>query len=111
MRQLSIRDALNEALEEEMLRDEDVFLMGEEVGFYDGAYKVSRGLLKKFGERRVIDTPISENGFAGVGVGAATGALYGIYNGLKNSAKEDPNWQRFVEQCLADKGYKIYGWS
>ena len=47
----------------------------------------------------------------GVGVGAATGALYGIYNGLKKSAKEDPNWQRFVEQCLADKGYKVYGWS
>ncbi len=47
----------------------------------------------------------------GVGVGAATGALYGIYNGMKNSAKEDPNWQKFVEQCLADKGYKIYGWS
>ncbi len=71
VRQLSIREALNEALAEEMERDERVFLMGEEVGHYDGAYKVSRGLLKKFGERRVIDTPISENGFAGIGVGAA----------------------------------------
>ncbi len=70
-RNLSIREALNEALAEEMERDEDIFLMGEEVGHYDGAYKVSRGLLEKFGERRVIDTPISENGFAGVGVGAA----------------------------------------
>ncbi len=51
------------------------------------------------------------NAGRGVGVGAATGALYGIYNGMKNSAKEDPNWQRFVEQCLADKGYQIYGWN
>ena len=71
MRELSIREALNEALEEEMTRDENVFLMGEEVGYYDGAYKVSRGLLNKFGEERVIDTPISENGFAGIGVGAS----------------------------------------
>ncbi len=71
MRELSIREALNEALDEEMTRDDRVFLMGEEVGYYDGAYKVSRGLLQKYGEGRVIDTPISENGFAGVGVGAA----------------------------------------
>lgn len=71
MRELSIREALNEALAEEMERDDRVFLMGEEVGYYDGAYKVSRGLLQRFGERRVIDTPISENGFAGIGVGAA----------------------------------------
>ncbi|MCC6933819.1 MAG: pyruvate dehydrogenase complex E1 component subunit beta [Deltaproteobacteria bacterium] len=71
MKELSIREALNEALAEEMARDDRVFLMGEEVGYYDGAYKVSRGLLEKFGERRVIDTPISENGFAGIGVGAA----------------------------------------
>jgi pyruvate dehydrogenase E1 component beta subunit len=71
MRELSIRDALNEALAEEMMRDDRVFLMGEEVGYYDGAYKVSRGLLEKFGAHRVIDTPIAENGFAGLGVGAA----------------------------------------
>jgi pyruvate dehydrogenase E1 component beta subunit len=70
-RNLSIREALNEALNEEMTRDDRVFLMGEEVGYYDGAYKVSRGLLKKFGPERVIDTPIAESGFAGVGVGAA----------------------------------------
>jgi len=75
MRQLSIREALNEALAEEMSRDERVFLMGEEVGYYDGAYKVSRGLLERFGEKRVIDTPISENGFAGIGIGAATVGL------------------------------------
>lgn len=71
MKTLSIREALNEALAEEMERDERVFLMGEEVGYYDGAYKVSRGLLQRFGPQRVIDTPIAENGFAGVGIGAA----------------------------------------
>ena len=74
-RQLSIRDALNEAIAEEMQLDHSVFLMGEEVGYYDGAYKVSRGLLEKFGEQRVIDTPIAENGFAGLGVGAAMSGL------------------------------------
>jgi pyruvate dehydrogenase E1 component subunit beta len=68
---LTYRDALNHALREEMERDPNVFLMGEEVGVYQGAYKVSRGLLEAFGERRVIDTPIAELGFAGVGVGAA----------------------------------------
>lgn len=68
---ITYRDALNQALREEMRRDPAVFLMGEEVGIYQGAYKVSRGLLQEFGERRVIDTPITEDGFAGVGVGAA----------------------------------------
>jgi pyruvate dehydrogenase E1 component beta subunit len=68
---ITYRDALNQALREEMRRDPKVFLMGEEVGVYQGAYKVSRGLLQEFGERRVIDTPITEEGFAGVGVGAA----------------------------------------
>jgi pyruvate dehydrogenase E1 component beta subunit len=67
----SIREALGEALDEEMARDPDVFLMGEEVAQYQGAYKVSQGLLAKYGERRVIDTPITELSFAGVGVGAA----------------------------------------
>jgi pyruvate dehydrogenase E1 component beta subunit len=68
---ITYRDALNQALREEMQRDPKVFLMGEEVGVYQGAYKVSRGLLQEFGNRRVIDTPITEEGFAGVGVGAA----------------------------------------
>jgi pyruvate dehydrogenase E1 component beta subunit len=68
---LTYRDALNAALREEMQRDDNVFLMGEEVAEYDGAYKVSRGLLKEFGARRVIDTPIAELGFTGIGVGAA----------------------------------------
>ena len=68
---VTYRDALNQALREEMQRDDRVFLMGEEVGVYQGAYKVSKGLLQEFGEMRVVDTPITENGFAGVGVGAA----------------------------------------
>ncbi|HEY7798321.1 MAG TPA: pyruvate dehydrogenase complex E1 component subunit beta, partial [Hyphomonadaceae bacterium] len=71
----SVRDALRDAIAEEMRRDETVFLMGEEVGQYQGAYKVSRGLLEEFGDRRVIDTPITEYGFAGLGVGAAFGGL------------------------------------
>lgn len=68
---VTYRDALNQALREEMQRDDRVFLMGEEVGIYQGAYKVSKGLLQEFGEMRVVDTPITELGFAGVGVGAA----------------------------------------
>jgi pyruvate dehydrogenase E1 component subunit beta len=68
---VTYRDALNQALREEMQRDPNVFLMGEEVGVYQGAYKVSRGLLDEFGPMRVVDTPITELGFAGVGVGAA----------------------------------------
>lgn len=72
---LTVRDALNAALDEEMERDEKVFLMGEEVAQYDGAYKVSRGLWRKYGDKRVIDTPITEMGFAGIAVGAAMGGL------------------------------------
>src|SRR5262245_55341492 len=71
MRELTYREALREAMTEEMARDERVFLMGEEVGHYNGAYKVSEGMLERFGERRVVDTPIAEAGFAGVGIGAA----------------------------------------
>lgn len=72
---ITAREALNRALREEMERDDRVFLLGEEVGQYDGAYKVSKGLLDRFGEWRVRDTPIAENGFAGLGVGAALAGL------------------------------------
>jgi pyruvate dehydrogenase E1 component beta subunit len=72
---LTIRDALNQAIREELARDEKVFIMGEEVAEYDGAYKITRGLLKDFGPKRVIDTPITELGFAGLGVGAAMAGL------------------------------------
>ena len=75
MATLTYRDALNQALREEMQRDPNVLLMGEEVGVYQGAYKVSRGLLEEFGPQRVVDTPIAELGFAGIGVGAAMGGL------------------------------------
>lgn len=73
--EMTVRDALNRALDEEMDRDERVFLLGEEVAQYDGAYKVSRGLWKKYGDKRVIDTPITESGFAGMAVGAAFAGL------------------------------------
>ncbi|KAF8681634.1 Pyruvate dehydrogenase E1 component subunit beta [Rhizoctonia solani] len=72
---MTVREALNAAMEEEMLRDETVFIMGEEVARYNGAYKVTKGLLDKFGEKRVIDTPITEMGFAGLAVGAALAGL------------------------------------
>ncbi|MEN0006234.1 MAG: pyruvate dehydrogenase complex E1 component subunit beta [Bacteroidota bacterium] len=74
-RVLALRDALREAMVEEMRRDETVFLMGEEVAEYNGAYKVSKGMLDEFGAKRVIDTPIAELGFAGIGVGAAMNGL------------------------------------
>src|SRR3954466_727441 len=68
---MTMREALNQAMREEMRRDEGVFLMGEEVAAYQGAYKVSKGLLEEFGDKRVVDSPITELGFAGLGVGAA----------------------------------------
>lgn len=75
MRVIQFREALNEAMSEEMRRDKNVFLMGEEVAEYNGAYKVSQGMLDEFGPDRVIDTPIAELGFAGIGVGAAMNGL------------------------------------
>eukprot|EP00123_Amoebidium_parasiticum_P010885 comp20386_c0_seq1/m.25774 comp20386_c0_seq1/g.25774 ORF comp20386_c0_seq1/g.25774 comp20386_c0_seq1/m.25774 type:complete len:368 (-) comp20386_c0_seq1:321-1424(-) len=69
--EITVRDALNEAMREEMRRDPDVFILGEEVGQYNGAYKVTRGLLDEFGPKRVVDTPITEMGFTGIAVGAA----------------------------------------
>ena len=75
MREITYRQALNEALAEEIERDPNVFLMGEEDAEYNGAYKVSQGLLDRFGPERIIDTPISENGFAGLGIGAAMAGL------------------------------------
>lgn len=75
MKQMRVREAINSAIDEEMARDERVFLMGEEVGQYGGAYKISKGLFEKYGPDRIIDTPISEIGFTGIGVGAAN---YGL---------------------------------
>jgi len=75
LKQQTVREALRDAMAEEMRRDEKVFLMGEEVAEYQGAYKISQGMLDEFGSKRVIDTPITEHGFAGIGVGAAFGGL------------------------------------
>ena len=75
MSAITFREALRAAMDEEMDRDDAVILMGEEVGQYNGAYKVSQGLLEKFGPERVIDTPISEEGFTGIGIGAAMAGL------------------------------------
>jgi pyruvate dehydrogenase E1 component beta subunit len=75
VQKVSMRDAIRQALDEEMARDERVFILGEEVAEYQGAYKVTKGLLQKYGARRVIDTPISEGGFAGLAVGAAMTGL------------------------------------
>ncbi|HWB80515.1 MAG TPA: pyruvate dehydrogenase complex E1 component subunit beta [Nannocystaceae bacterium] len=75
MATLQIREALRAAIDEEMARDDRVFVIGEEVGHYDGAYKVTEGLLAKYGEKRVVDTPIAEAGFAGIGIGAAMAGL------------------------------------
>ncbi|HAB36919.1 MAG TPA: pyruvate dehydrogenase complex E1 component subunit beta, partial [Rhodobacteraceae bacterium] len=71
----TVREALRDGMSEEMRRDESVFLMGEEVAEYQGAYKISQGMLDEFGDKRIIDTPITEHGFAGIGVGAAFGGL------------------------------------
>ena len=73
--EIDIREALRQAMDEEMERDENVFIIGEEVAEYDGAYKVSKGLWKKWGDKRVIDTPIAESGFSGLAIGAAITGL------------------------------------
>ncbi len=75
MQEVEMREALRQAIDEEMQRDENVFILGEEVGAYNGAYKVTKGLLDKWGAKRVIDTPISENGFSGLAIGAAMTGL------------------------------------
>ncbi len=75
MKEIAFRDAIRDAMSEEMRRDQSVFLMGEEVAEYNGAYKASQGMLDEFGPERVIDTPIAELGFAGIGVGAAGNGL------------------------------------
>ncbi len=90
---LTFREALNQAMSEEMERDENVFLMGEEVAEYDGAYKVSQGLLKRFGSRRIVDTPISESGFTGIGIGAAMVGLRPVIEFMTFSFSLDANDQ------------------
>lgn len=78
VKEVTVRDALNEALAEELERNDKVFILGEEVAQYNGAYKVTKGLLDRFGDRRVIDTPITESGFCGLAVGAALSGLHPV---------------------------------
>jgi pyruvate dehydrogenase E1 component beta subunit len=87
MKEYTVRDALNEALAEELEANDKVFVMGEEVAQYNGAYKVTKGLLDRFGEKRIIDTPITESGFTGLAVGAALSGLHPVVSGphLSNS--------------------------
>ena len=94
MKPQTVREALRDAMAEEMRADDRVFLMGEEVAEYQGAYKVTRGLLEEFGPKRVVDTPITEHGFAGLGVGAAFGGLKPIVENLKKTRKSTAlKWQ------------------
>jgi len=103
MHTITVREALREAMAEEMRRDPNVFLMGEEVGQYQGAYKISQGLLDEFGPKRVIDTPITEHGFAGLGVGAAFGGLRPIV--------EFMTWNfamQAIDQIINSSGKTLY---
>lgn len=84
-KEYTVRDALNEALAEELERNDKVFILGEEVAQYNGAYKVTKGLLDRFGERRVIDTPITESGFAGLAIGAALSGLHPVVSGSNST--------------------------
>ena len=93
MPMITYRDALRAAIDEEMARDDSVFLMGEEVAEYHGAYKVSRGLLDKYGSMRVLDTPITESGFTGVGIGAAMAGLRPIVEWMTSTSHFRP-WIR-----------------
>ena len=86
MREIQFREALREAMQEEMRKDDRVFLLGEEVAEYNGAYKVSQGMLDEFGAKRIIDTPIAELGFAGIATGAATAQPTARLSSLERAA-------------------------
>ena len=85
VKEYTVRDALNEALAEELEANEKVYLLGEEVAQYNGAYKVTKGLLDRFGEKRVIDTPITESGFCGLAVGSALAGLHPVVSNFQTS--------------------------
>ena len=98
---ITYRDALREAMDEEMARDENVILLGEEVAEYNGAYKVSQGLWDKYGSGRVIDTPITEEGFTGVGIGAAMAGLRPIVEWMTVN---------FSKMCMRDRSHPTSQW-
>lgn len=106
-----MRDALNEALAEELESNDKVFILGEEVAQYNGAYKVTKGLLDRFGERRVIDTPITESGFAGLAIGAALSGLHPVVSTftIHLSGLHGYRLQPFLPQpgCLYRRGVRI----
>lgn len=105
----TVRDALNEAMAEEMERNDKVFILGEEVAQYNGAYKVTKGLLDRFGERRVIDTPITESGFAGLAIGAALSGLHPVVSGMKALMMTPALWRlEFPGICLYLGDKKLY---
>lgn len=103
VKEVTVRDALNEALAEELEREDKVFVLGEEVAQYNGAYKVTKGLLDRFGDRRVIDTPITESGFCGLAVGAALSGLHPVVSSLK------PIRSYYTPICLCDRSSRRYG--
>ena len=96
IKEYTVRDALNEALAEELEANPKVFILGEEVAQYNGAYKVTKGLLDRFGEKRVIDTPITESGFAGLAVGAALSGLHPVVSTIRAFAGANK-----LRPCLA----------
>src|SRR5687767_13224284 len=104
---VTMREALNQALREEMLRDPSVFLMGEEVAAYEGAYKVTKGLLAELGDKRVIDTPITELGFAGLGVGAAMVGLRPIVEFM--TFKTQFCYRSIDNSFVTELGQKAFG--
>ena len=104
MRVIQFREALREAMSEEMRRDEKIFLMGEEVAEYNGAYKVSQGMLDEFGAKRVIDTPIAELGFAGIGVGAAMNGLKPIIEFMIDIG----SYRSFLISCIFNDTFLIF---
>ena len=97
---MTVREAINQGMDEELERDEKVFLLGEEVAQYDGAYKVSRGLWKKYGDKRIIDTPISEMGFAGIAVGAVLAGLRPICEFIPFYASHLPAYKLSYQDLL-----------
>ncbi len=90
VKEYTVREALNEALAEELEQNDKVFILGEEVAQYNGAYKVTKGLLDRFGEKRIIDTPITESGFTGLAVGAALNGLHPVVSTVSRADPRDP---------------------
>lgn len=101
VKEYTVREALNEAMAEELEANPKVFILGEEVAQYNGAYKVTKGLLDRFGEKRVIDTPITESGFCGLAVGAALSGLHPIVSALPINFPRPPDAVAFHRQGTA----------